>query len=46
LVEGKPIEVICRELGRARNSVRNMLRSEATEFQYQGATRPMPKVWP
>ena len=36
-VQGKPIKAICRELRVSRKVVRKVLRSGATEFQYDAA---------
>ncbi|HEX3920007.1 MAG TPA: hypothetical protein VHW60_21935 [Caulobacteraceae bacterium] len=40
----KPIRRIARELGIARDTVRKVLRSRATEFSYKRATQPLPKL--
>ncbi len=45
-VQKTPIKEICREFGLSRKVVRKVLRSEATEFRYQRATQPLPKVGP
>ena len=45
-VQGKPIKAICRELRVSRKMVRNVLRSEATEFRYEREAQPLPKIGP
>lgn len=45
-VEGKPIKQICRELRVSRNTVRKVIRSGATQFSYDRATQPRPKIDP
>ena len=35
-VQGKPIKAICRELNLSRKVVRKVIRSDATEFRYEG----------
>ena len=45
-VQKKPIKEICRELRTSRKVVRNVLRSEATEFRYQRETQPLPRIGP
>ncbi len=45
-IEGKPIKQICRELRVSRNTVRKVIRSGATEFSYDRATQPRPKIDP
>jgi hypothetical protein len=42
-VQKKPIKVICRV---SRKVVRKVIRSEATEFRYERATQPLPKLGP
>lgn len=42
----KGIKRIARELGVARDTVRKVLRSQATEFSYKRATQPLPKMGP
>ena len=42
----KGIKRIARELGVARDTVRKVLRSQATEFSYKRATQPQPKLGP
>ncbi len=46
-VQGKSIMAICRELRVSRKTVRKVIRSEATEFQYERERQPMPQlgVW-
>ncbi len=44
--QGKPIKEICRDLRVSRKVVRKVIRSEATEFRYERATQPLPKVGP
>jgi len=39
-VQKKPIKVICRELGLSRKVVREVIRTEATEFRYERTTQP------
>ena len=39
-VDGRPIKAICRELGVSRKVVRKVIRSQATEFQYERETQP------
>jgi transposase len=43
-VQGKSIKAICRELRVSRKVVRKVLRSEATEFRYERARQPMPRL--
>ncbi len=45
-VEGKSIKQICRELRLSRNTVRKVIRSDATEFTYDRTTQPRPKIDP
>jgi len=42
--EGKPIKVICRDLGVSRKVVRKVIRSGATEFRYEREVQPLPKI--
>ena len=42
----KGIKQIARELGIARDTVRKVLRSDATEFNYKRTTQPQPKLGP
>ncbi len=42
-VQGKSIEAICRERRVSRKTVRKVIRSEATEFQYEREHQPMPR---
>jgi transposase len=42
--QGKAIKAICRELKVSRKVVRKVLRSGATEFSYQRAVQPRPKL--
>jgi hypothetical protein len=46
LVLGKSIRAICRELRVSRKAVRKVLRSGATEFSYERAVQPLPKIGP
>src|SRR5437588_9321881 len=43
-VQGKPIKAICREFRVSRKVVRKVIRSEATEFRYERAAQPLPKI--
>ena len=43
-VQGLGIKAICRELGLSRKVVRKVLRSGATEFRYERARQPLPKL--
>ena len=43
---GKPIKRIARELGIARDTVRKVLRSGATEFTYKRTVQPQPRLGP
>ena len=43
-VKGKPIKEIMRELKVSRNTVRKVLRSGATSFEYTRAVQPQPKL--
>ncbi len=40
----KSIKEICRDLHVSRKVVRKVIRSEATEFHYERATQPLPKI--
>jgi transposase len=42
--QGRPIKAICRDLGVSRKVVRKVIRSGATEFRYQRADQPLPKI--
>src|SRR5262249_10503102 len=44
LVKGKPIEEIARDLKVSRNTVREVLRSGATSFEYTRSVQPRPKL--
>jgi transposase-like protein len=45
LVEGRSIRSVARELGLARNTVRKVVRGEATEHRYdRGDAQPYPKL--
>ena len=43
-VQGKSIKAICRELRVSRKTVRKVIRSEATGFQYGREQQPMPRL--
>jgi len=43
-VQKKPIKAICRELGVSRKVVPKVLRSEASEFCYERAEQPLPRI--
>jgi len=43
-VEGKSIKQICRELRLSRNTVRKVIRSDATEFTYERSVQPQPRA--
>ena len=43
-VRGKSIKAICRELRASQKAVRKVLRSEATEFRYERARQPTPRL--
>jgi hypothetical protein len=45
-VHGQPIKAICRDLGVSRKVVRKVIRSEATEFRYERAAQPLPRIGP
>ena len=46
LVQKKPIKVICREFRVSRQVVRKVIRSQATEFRYERARQPLPRIDP
>ena len=43
-VRGKTIKEIARDLGVSRNTVRKVLRSGETSFEYERAVQPRPKL--
>ena len=45
-VRGKTIKEIARELHVSRNTVRKVLRSGATAFEYEREVQPLPKLGP
>jgi hypothetical protein len=45
-VHAQPIRAICRDLGVSRKVVRKVIRSEATEFRYERAAQPLPRIGP
>jgi predicted transcriptional regulator len=45
-VRGKTIKEICRELHVSRNTVRKIIRSGATEFEYERRVQPQPMIGP
>ncbi|GGF51672.1 transposase [Aliidongia dinghuensis] len=45
-VKGKSIKEIARDLKISRNTVRKVLRSNATSFEYERGTQPQPKIGP
>ena len=45
-VRGKTIKEIVRELHVSRNTVRKILRSGATEFEYERTVQPQPRLGP
>lgn len=45
-VQGKPIKQICRELKLSRKTVRKVLRSDETAFEYRREIQPQPKLGP
>ena len=45
-VRGKSIKEISRDLHVSRNTVRKILRSEATSFQYERVSQPQPRIGP
>lgn len=44
--QGKPIKAICRDLGVSRKVVRKVIRTGATEFHYERAVQPLPRIGP
>lgn len=44
--DGKPIREIARDLNLSRNTVRKVLRTEATAFEYERTEQPRPKLGP
>jgi predicted transcriptional regulator len=44
IVKGKTIKEIARDLGVSRNTVRRVLRSGETSFEYGGRSKPRPKL--
>src|SRR5215211_2368386 len=42
----KPIKAICREYRVSRKVVRKVVRSQATEFRYERARQPLPRIDP
>lgn len=45
-VQGKSIKAICRDLRVSRKTVRKVIRSQKTEFVYERASQPQPKIGP
>src|SRR3954452_23134424 len=45
-VQGKAIKAICRELRVSRKVVRKVLRSGATEVNYERENQPLPRIGP
>lgn len=45
-VKGKGIKEIARDLKLSRNTVRKVLRSDTTSFEYERAVQPQPKLGP
>ena len=45
-VKGKGIKAIARDLKLSRNTVRKVLRSDTTSFEYERAVQPQPKLGP
>ena len=45
-VQNKPIKAICRELNLSRKVVRKVIRTDATEFEYERRIQPRPKIGP
>ena len=43
-VKGKTIKEIARDLGRSRNTIRKVLRSGETAFEYERTVQPRPKL--
>jgi transposase len=46
LVQGKPIKAISRELKVSRKVIRKVLRTGATQFEYERSVQPRPKIGP
>jgi transposase len=46
LVQGKPIKAISRELRISRKVIRKVLRTGATQFEYERSVQPRPKIGP
>jgi len=46
LVKGRGIKAIARDLKLSRNTVRKVLRSDTTSFEYERAVQPQPKLGP
>ena len=44
--DGKTLKQICRDLRISRNTVRKVIRSGATEFNYERRSQPRPKIGP
>ena len=44
--QNKPIKTICREFRVSRRVVRKVIRSQATEFRYERARQPLPRIDP
>ena len=44
-VKGKPIKEIVRDVKVSRNTVRKVIRSQATAFTYDRRVQPMPKLF-
>ena len=45
-IQQKPIKAICREFRLSRRVVREVIRSEATEFHYERRQQPLPRIDP
>ncbi|GBQ46021.1 hypothetical protein AA18890_2527 [Komagataeibacter europaeus LMG 18890] len=45
-VEGKAIKAICRDLGISRQTVRKVIRSGQTSFDYHRERQPLPRIGP
>ena len=45
-VQGKTIKEIVRELHASRNTVRKVVRSGATAFEYERESQPRPRIGP
>jgi transposase-like protein len=43
-VRGRTIKEICRELHVSRNTVRKIIRSDETAFEYERSVQPQPKI--